>query len=251
MSATIAASSAVTTTAEQRRAYFRVDALVIPLVVLLFMGIFSFHFALTVGDWDYWIDWRDRRYWPLVTPLSLTVLPGVFGFLLWDKLRIPLGGTLTIFCLTLAAWVSRYFNFHLLANFPMDFVFPSTYIGLGLLIDTVLLLTRSWFLTGLIGAFLAGLLIYPLNWPLIAPFHVPVEMDGILMTIADVMGFEYVRTSIPEYLRIIEESTLRTFGDAVTPLTAFFAAFLNIINYWFWVWIGYLGVKAIWIRKIV
>jgi methane/ammonia monooxygenase subunit A len=55
---------------------------------------------------------------------------------------------------------------------------------------------------------------------------------------------------MPEYVRIIEQSTLRTFGDAVTPLTAVFAGFLTIMNLWFWVWIGYLGTKAVWLRKI-
>lgn len=59
------AASAVSNAAEQRRAYIQFDLLVIPLIVLLFMGIFSFHFALLVGDWDYWVDWvdwRDRRW---------------------------------------------------------------------------------------------------------------------------------------------------------------------------------------------
>jgi methane/ammonia monooxygenase subunit A len=65
------------------------------------------------------------------------------------------------------------------------------------------------------------------------------------------MGFEYIRTAMPEYVRIIEQSTLRTFGDAVTPLTAVFAGFLNIMNLWFWAWIGSLGVRATWLRKVV
>ncbi|MGB0956334.1 MAG: methane monooxygenase/ammonia monooxygenase subunit A [Panacagrimonas sp.] len=241
----------LSTAAEQHKAYVQADMLIIPLIVLLFMGIFSFHFALLVGDWDYWVDWRDRRWWPLVTPLALTVLPGVFGYLLWEKLRLPLGASLTILCLTAAAWISRYLNFHLFADFPMNFVWPSTYIGLGLIVDCLLLLTRSFFWTGLFGGFAFGLLIYPLNWPLLAPFQVPVELHGTMLTVADLMGYEYIRTAIPEYVRIIEESTLRTFGEAVTPLTAVFAGFLNIMNYWFWLWIGYLASKAIWIRKIV
>ncbi|MEO2044442.1 MAG: methane monooxygenase/ammonia monooxygenase subunit A, partial [Nitrospinaceae bacterium] len=40
---------------------------------LIIFALFSFiglavmlHFSLTAGDWDYWIDWRDRRWWPLV-----------------------------------------------------------------------------------------------------------------------------------------------------------------------------------------
>jgi methane/ammonia monooxygenase subunit A len=56
---------------------------------------------------------------------------------------------------------------------------------------------------------------------------------------------------MPEYVRIIEQSTLRTFGDAVTPLTAVFAGFLTILSLWFWAWIGSLGVKAVWLRKVV
>ncbi|TJY64783.1 methane monooxygenase/ammonia monooxygenase subunit A [Sinimarinibacterium sp. CAU 1509] len=243
--------SAVRSTAEQHRVHVQVDLLAIPLVVLLFAAVFSFQFALLVGDWDYWIDWRDRRWWPLVTPLALTILPAVFSYFLWERLRLPLAATLTILALTAAAWVSRYLNFHLFANFPMNMVWPSAYIGLGLIVDCILLLTGSFFWTGLLGGFAFAVLLYPMNWPLLAPFQVPLELHGTMLTVSDLMGFEYVRTAIPEYVRIIEQSTLRTFGEAVTPLTAVFAGFLNIMNFWFWTWIGYLGSKALWIRKIV
>lgn len=235
---------------ERKRLYAQVDWVVIPVLVLILTAVLSFEFALLVGDWDYWIDWRDRRWWPLVTPLALTVLPGVFGYLLWSRFRLPLAGTLSILTLLASSWLSRYLNFHGFAGFPMNMVFPSSYVGLGLLVDCILLLTRSFFFTGLFGGFLMGLLVYPLNWPLIAPFMVPVEMHGTLMTVADTMGFQYVRTAIPEYVRIIEQSTLRTFGEAVTPLTAVFAGFLCILSLWFWYWVGSLGVRAIWARRI-
>ncbi|MDI1272603.1 MAG: methane monooxygenase/ammonia monooxygenase subunit A [Hydrogenophaga sp.] len=236
---------------EAARVDAQVDWVVIPLFVVLLGSVFAFQFALLVGDWDYWIDWRDRRYWPLVTPLVLVILPGVFGYAFWHLLRIPLGATLSIIGLTLTGWLSRYLNFHEFAGFPMNMVLPSTFIGVGLLIDCTLLLTRSWFFTGIFAGFLSGLLLYPMNWPLLAPFMVPVEMHGTLMTVADVMGFEYIRTAMPEYVRIIEQSTLRTFGDAVTPLTAVFAGFLTILSLWFWAWVGSLGVKAVWLRKVV
>jgi methane/ammonia monooxygenase subunit A len=247
----VLSGSAVGSAEERHRTYVQVDWIVIPALVIILAAVFSFQFALLVGDWDYWIDWRDRRWWPLVTPLALTILPGVFSYLLWERFRLPLAGTLSILCLAAAAWFSRYMNFHIFAGFPMSMVFPSTYIGLGLLIDCILLLTGSWLYTGIFGGFLVGLLLYPLNWPLMAPYMVPVEMHGTLMTVADVMGFEYVRTAIPEYVRIIEKSTLRTFGDAVTPLTAAFAGFLTIMNFWFWAWIGSIGMRATWLRKII
>ncbi|MBV1882819.1 MAG: methane monooxygenase/ammonia monooxygenase subunit A [Pseudomonadales bacterium] len=238
-------------TVNERKLFLTLDILLIPVLVILFMGVFSFHFALTVGDWDYWIDWRDRRWWPLVTPLSLIVLPGVFGYLLWDKLRWPLGGTITILGLSSAAWVSRVWNFEIFAGFPLNMVTPSTYVGLGLMLDATLVITKSFMVTGLFGGFLFGFLIYPLNWPIIAPYHLPIEMDGTLMTVADVMGYEYIRTAIPEYVRIIESSTLRTFGEAVVPLTAVFAGFLTVLTYYLWVWVGYLTSKPTWIKKIV
>ncbi len=242
--------SAVTTRAQQHAVYRNIDLLAVPLFVLLFAGIFSFHFALTVGDWDYWVDWRDRRWWPLVTPLSLLVLPAVFGYLLWTRFRLPLSASVALLSFGLASWVSRWLNFEGFAGFPLNMVSPSTFIGLGLILDCVLLLSRSFFFTGLFGAFFFAALVYPLNWTMMAPFHVPVEYNGTLVTVADLMGYEYVRTAIPEYVRIIEESTLRTFGEAVTPLTAVFAGFVAILMYYFWTWIGYLASRAIWIKRI-
>lgn len=242
--------SAITTLAQQRVVYRNIDLIVVPLIVLLFAGIFSFHFALTVGDWDYWVDWRDRRWWPLITPQSLIVLPAVFGYLLWTRLRLPLAGSVSILSLALAAWVSRMMNFESFAGFPLNMVAPSTYIALGLILDCVLLLSRSFFFTGLFGAFFFALLIYPLNWTMMAPFHVPVEYNGTMVTVADLMGYEYIRTAMPEYVRIIEQSTLRTFGEAVTPLTAVFSGFVAILMYYFWTWIGYISSKAVWVKKI-
>ena len=34
----------------------------------------------------------------------------------------------------------------------------------------------------------------------------------MLLTLADLIGFNYVRTGTPEYIRMIERGTLRTFG---------------------------------------
>jgi len=50
------------------------------------------------------------------------------------------------------------------------------------------------------------------NWPIIAPLHVPVEYNGMMMTLADLQGYHYVRTGTPEYIRMVEKGTLRTFG---------------------------------------
>ncbi len=243
--------TAVHTSKEQHQAYRNIEITSIPILVLIFGGISVFLFALTVGDWDYWMDWRDRRWWPLISPISLIVLPAVLGVFMWKKFRLPVGATFAMVSFLIASWASRYANFHLFAGFPLNFVSPSTWIGLAIVIDGTLLISKSYFFTGLVGAFLFGLLTYTINWPIFAPFKVPVVYHGTLVTVADLMGYEYIRTAMPEYVRIIEESTLRTFGEAVTPLTAVFAGFVTILNYFLWALIGNFITQSAWLKKII
>lgn len=243
--------SAISTPEQQRRIFRAFDWMLVPVASILLGGIVVFLVALTVGDWDYWQDWRDRRWWPLITPVSVIVAPAVFTYFFWKYFRLPVAATSIVMGYMIAAWVSRYANFHLFADFPMAFVSPSNFIGMAIILDSVLLLTRSFYLQGFVGAFLFGLVIYPLNWPAAAAFHTPLVWDGYIVTAADLMGFMYIRTAMPEYVRIIEESTLRTFGEAVTPLTAFFAGFVTILNFYLWVWIGSKLAVTRWATKLI
>ena len=140
--------------------------------------------------------------------------------------------------LCVVSWLSRYLNFYEFTHFPFSFTFPSTYIALGILLDCSLAVTRSLLVSSLIGGGLFGALVYPLNWSFMAAYKVPVEYSGILMSVADLMGYEYIRTTTPEYLRIIEESTLRTFGGSVTPLTAVFSALCGVVIYGIFLFVG-------------
>lgn len=243
--------SAISTPEQQRRIFRAFDWMLVPIASILLGGIVVFLVALTVGDWDYWQDWRDRRWWPLITPVSVIVAPAVFTYFFWKYFRLPVAATSIVMGYMIAAWVSRYANFHLFADFPMAFVSPSNFIGMAIILDSVLLLTRSFYLQGFVGAFLFGLVIYPLNWPAAAAFHTPLVWDGYIVTAADLMGFMYIRTAMPEYVRIIEESTLRTFGEAVTPLTAFFAGFVTILNFYLWVWVGSKLAVTRWATKLI
>lgn len=243
--------SAVTTKEQQDYVYRSLDIMMLPVFFILLGSIGVFLISLTIGDWDYWQDWRDRRWWPLVTPFSFIVTPAVFTYVLWKNFRLPIAATSVTIGYLLAVYVSRYVNFHEFAGFPFAFVAPSTFLGMAIILDTTMLITRSFFFAGAIGGFLFALVCYPLNWPAFAPFHVPVAYDGVMVTVADLMGFEYVRTAMPEYVRIIEESTLRTFGEAVTPLTAFFAGFITLLNFYLWVWVGSILTKSRWLTKLI
>ncbi len=211
--------------------YRRFDGIFI-LVLFSFIALgIQIQFTLTAGDWDYWVDWRDRRWWPVVAPMSLLMFIGALTYGLWYRLRLPVIATAVTTLLCLTSWLSRYLNFYEFTYFPMSFVPASTYIGMGILLDCSLILTRSLIISAIIGGGLFGALVWPLNWPLFAASKVPIEFNGMLLSVADLMGFEYIRTTTPEYLRIIEESTLRTFGGSVTPLTAVFAGLVGIVVY--------------------
>jgi methane/ammonia monooxygenase subunit A len=60
---------------------------------------------------------------------------------------------------------------------------------------------------------------------------------------------EYVRSATPEYIRIVERGTLRTFGRDVTPVSSFFAGFISGIIYLWWVWMGKVISRPAWISR--
>ena len=241
---------AVHTKLDQHKVAVAFDWVAIPTIAIVLLAAFHLHFMLTVGDWDFWTDWKDRRWWPLVTPVLLITFPAAVQYILWERLRVPFGATVCIVLITVGMWIARYTQFHLWTYFPMNFVWPAMFIPLALMLDMALVITRSYLLTGIFGGFLFGMLFYPANWAILAPFHQAVEHDGVLMSLADLQGFVFIRTSTPEYIRIIEEGTLRTFGEHVVPVTSFFAAFACILMYLLWNRIGAWFSQTRWIKRV-
>jgi len=98
--------------------------------------------------------------------------------------------------------------------------------------DTILVITRSWVLTGVFGGVLFSVLFFPSNWTYLAPYFLPVEHMGEVAPIADIIGYTFPRTATPEYIRIIERGNLRTFEDSASWVSAAFGGFLCIFIYW-------------------
>ena len=65
----------------------------IPILFVTIVGTFHMHFDLLAGDWDFWIDWKDRQYWVTVTPVLLIVFPAALQNVFWEKFRLPIAGT--------------------------------------------------------------------------------------------------------------------------------------------------------------
>ncbi|WP_054774741.1 bacterial ammonia monooxygenase, subunit AmoA [Methylogaea oryzae] len=230
--------SAVRSHAEAVQVSRTIDYLILFIVFFVVVGSYHIHAMLTMGDWDFWADWKDRRLWVTVTPIVLVTFPAAVQVWLWENFRLPWGATVCVLALVLGEWINRYFNFWGWTYFPVNFVFPAILTPGAILLDVVLCMSGSYLFTAIIGAMGWGLIFYPGNWPIIAPLHVPVEYNGMLMSIADIQGYNYVRTGTPEYIRMVEKGTLRTFGKDVAPVSAFFSAFMSILIYFMWHFVG-------------
>lgn len=209
-------------------------------VLLLVMGGIHMNNQLLAGDWSFWADWKDRQWWPLLTPAVNIVLPAAFQYLAWTRMRLPVGATFAALGLLAAQWVSRVVDFHLLANLPLNFVWPEIVVVTAVLLDVTLLLSRSVILTSVIGSMLWGGLFWAANYPALAPFLQPVVTDGTLLTVADTLSAQLPRSQGPEYLRTVEEGSLRALIGEITVVVSLFAALLSCLTYWVGVGIGHL-----------
>ncbi|MDO8431476.1 MAG: methane monooxygenase/ammonia monooxygenase subunit A [Candidatus Binatus sp.] len=198
------------------------------------------------------MDWKDRRWWITLTPMILISMPAAVQYIFWQKFRLPFAATLLTLCLVAGEWLNWTANFAGWGYFPLDFVWPATLIPSGIALDVILMLTGSYVMTAIIGGGLWSLLFYPANWVMLARYMLPTNMNGFLMSLADVMGYQFVRTGTPEYLRYIDRGTLRSFGQDPIYISMFFAAFACMVVYILFVGVGYLFTKAqfSWLKRI-
>ena len=121
----------------------------LPIAYLGVLATFHMHFDLLAGDWDFWIDWKDRQWWVTVTPMVEVMYPGAVMYYFWTFYRQPFGATLCVTGLLVGKWITIVFAWYWWANFPMNFNMPATMVPSALVLDCVLLLTRSWILTAI------------------------------------------------------------------------------------------------------
>ena len=224
--------------AEAATSIRQADLLILTFLFLIMIGGYHVHAMLTMGDWDFWVDWKDRRMWPTVLPIMLVTFPAAAQYFFWEHFRLPFGATFLCVALLFGEWLDRYISFWGWTFYPINLVWPTSLVPQALFLDIVLLLSRSFIVTAIVGSMGFSLLLYPNNWVILAQYHQPTEQYGTLMSLADVIGFHNVRTSMPEYIRIIERGTMRTFGKDVVGVAAFFSGFVSIIVYFVWWYVG-------------
>jgi len=210
------------------------DVLAAVIVFLAVTAAYHIHFMLTAGDWDFWVDWKDRQYWVTITPVLAIAFPAALQYITWVKFRLPFGATLCAVCLLFGIAMTREFAFVQWSQFPMSLVWPATLLPGAIVLDCVLVLTGNMLFTAIVGGMAYALLFWPANWVMLAAYHLPAEVMVSMVSVADYIGYAYTRTATPEYLRFIERGTLRTFGGHSSAVASFFAGFLCIIMYIVW-----------------
>ncbi len=201
---------------------------------------------LFAGDWDFWTDWKDRQWWMTITPFATIIIPSALQYIQWRAWRFPTGATYTAVCLFLCTWVGRLVQWKYFINMPINFVWSATWIPAGILMDFVLMQSRSFILTSLVGAAAWTLGYWISNYIMLAPFLQPTVSMGHTLTVADVQGITYIRAQTPEYLRVIERGSLRTFLQETQYVSLAFGTTLAVIGYWIGQFIGrYLSVWPI------
>jgi len=249
MSSNDALYSAAKMVPESIRMARTMDWILVVLAIFLIAGTFHIHFMLFAGDWDFWIDWKDRQWWPVVTPIVAITFPAAVSYILWANFRLAFGATLCLLVLLLATWLVRFLGWHWWSHYPINVVVPAQMVSGALILDTILLISRSWMITAMFGGGLFGLLFYVGNWAVYGPTHLAVEMDGQLLSLADYIGFGYIRTGTPEYLKMIEKGSLRTFGGHTTAIASAFAGFICILMYAIWWYMGKFFCSAFFMTK--
>jgi methane/ammonia monooxygenase subunit A len=220
------------------------DLLVVIAVVLLFTGAIHLHVMLLAGDWDMFIDWKDRQYWPLVMPVVMIMFPGALQAVFWNYFRLPIGATVGAVCLMLAVSITRPMQFMLWTDYPLNLVLPAQMIAGALVLDVMLLIFRNALFTAIFGGFAFAFLFYPSNYIILAPYYVPAAHQGMMASMADLIGYVYPRSATPEYIRIIERGTLRTFGDSASWVSALFSGFICMFMHYGWWKLGMLMSSA-------
>jgi methane/ammonia monooxygenase subunit A len=230
--------------------YSRVfDFLVVAAVVTLFAGAIHLHVMLTVGDWDMFVDWKDRQYWPLLTPISMIMLPAALQAIFWTFFRLPIGATVGAVVLFIATWITRYTAWMIWTDFPFSMVVPSQILTTAIMMDCALIVLRNALFTSVFGGFAFGFFFYASNQAILMPYYMPIEHQGMVASVADMIGYVYPRSAMPEYLRIIERGTLRTFGSGVSWVSAAFAGFVCIFMHMLWWKIGLFGASVTYVKN--
>src|SRR5919106_3541870 len=77
---------------------------------------------LFAGDWDSWTDWKDRVWWPILTPFALVIIGSALQYIQWLAWRFPPGMTHTPISMWFLSTLGRWLQWGDFVWFPMKFI---------------------------------------------------------------------------------------------------------------------------------
>jgi len=199
---------------------------------------------LFAGDWDFWTDWKDRVWWPILTPFALVIIGSALQYIQWLAWRFPTGMSYTAICMWGLSTLGRWLQWGSFVWYPLNFVWGTTMVPAGIFADWVLMKTKSFIITSFIGSAVFAFTWWVSNYVLIAPYLQPAEWMDRILTVSDIQGISYIRSQTPEYLRIVEHGTLRSFLGETQYVSIVFGMTVTVAGYWIGQFIG--RMLAIW-----
>lgn len=201
----------------------KADFLTLLFLFLITISGYDIYSKLTPIDSILWVNDQDRQFWPIVVPIVQISILACAQYIFWDGFRLPIGATFVCLALLTGEWIDRYVSFWGWTFYPITLVWPTSIIPMALYIDIVLLLSKSWIVTAIIGVMGYSPLMYSNNWVILAPYDQPVEQYGFLLTLGQVMGLRYNHPSTLEIYM--------WFFPGIVGGRIFFAGFISMIVY--------------------
>jgi methane/ammonia monooxygenase subunit A len=130
------------------------------------------------------------------------------------------------------AWVARVYQWEVFVSYPFTLIWPATLVPAAILLDWILFKTRNFVLTSILGGVIWTFAFWISNYVTLAPYLQPSLFMGHLLTVADVLGIQYLRSQTPEYLRMVESGTLRSFLGQTQYVALAFGSTVAVGGYW-------------------
>src|SRR5262249_21703457 len=93
-----------------------------------------------------------RQWWMTLTPFAMIIIPSALQYIQWLAWKFPTGCTYTAVGLWLVAWLGRWLQWDVFVNYPLNFVWPATIVPAAIFADWILLKSRSFILTSILGS---------------------------------------------------------------------------------------------------
>lgn len=174
-------------------------------------NMFAVSSQIGVGDWEFWIDWKDYAWAPFVYTWIVAVHFPIYSWVFHKFFKIYFGATLALMFWFLQRTLMIDLFYVGMNNYPYNYVQPPSYLLSAIASDFVLILfglKNRMGLYVLSSCFLAGLAVVPghalfLNTPFlatVATYPDPLGGAAHTMPVWEIIRMVIPKAPIPAYI---------------------------------------------------